>query len=113
MTGHEGTGGARAVLERFRQAVIDRSAEDMTDLFAEEAVLEFPFHRPGVPARLDGRREIVEFMAGNWTGSPLRYRAYHTLAVHDTADPGTIVASGRSPGRARPPARSVCPTWPS
>ncbi|WP_433710640.1 nuclear transport factor 2 family protein [Nocardia sp. CA-084685] len=82
---------AREILQRFRQAAIEQSAEGMTGLYAVEAVHEFPFTRPGVPARLVGRQEIVDFMVANWTVSPLKYESYRTLAIHDTADPNTII----------------------
>ena len=80
-----------SVLERFRQAAIDESAEDMRDLYAANAVHEFPFSRPGLPSRLAGRDEILEFMTSFWGSGPLKYERYRTVAVHLTADPGTIV----------------------
>jgi ketosteroid isomerase-like protein len=82
---------AREILQRFRQAAIEQSVEGMTGLYAVDAVHEFPFTRPGVPARLAGRHEIVDFMVAHWTVSPLKYESYRTLAIHDTADPNTII----------------------
>jgi ketosteroid isomerase-like protein len=82
---------ARAVLERMRQAAIDQSADAMAQLYSTDAVHEFPFTRPDLPGRLEGRQAIMDFVAGGWDGGPLKYEAYHTLAIHDTADPATIV----------------------
>ena len=61
----ESVADARQVLERFRQAAISRCAEDMSRVYAIDTVHEFPFTRPGraVPSRLQGRQQIVTFMA--------------------------------------------------
>ena len=83
--------GALEVLERMREAAIARSAEDMSSVYAADAVYEFPFTRPGVPARMEGRDAIMSFIAAFWSTSPLRYERYRTIAIHDTADPDTIV----------------------
>lgn len=83
--------GALEVLERMRDAVIARSAADMSSVYAADAVHEFPFTRPGVPSRMEGRDAIMRFITAFWTTSPLRYERYRTIAIHGTADPGTIV----------------------
>jgi ketosteroid isomerase-like protein len=79
------------VLERWRQAAIDRSVEDMKSLYAIDAVHEFPFTRPGVESRMEGRDKIVGFMAAFWSRGLLTYEQYRTLAIHQTTDPHTIV----------------------
>jgi ketosteroid isomerase-like protein len=84
----EPAAGAREVLERFRQAAIGQSADDRSRVYA---VHEFPFTRPGVPSRLEGREEIVGFMAAGWSAGPLKYERYRTLAIYDTGDPDTVI----------------------
>jgi uncharacterized protein len=79
------------VLERFREAAIAQSAERMSGVYAVDAVHEFPFTAPGVPSRMEGRSAIVSFVAEFWSTSPLRFERYRTLAIHETADPKTIV----------------------
>jgi ketosteroid isomerase-like protein len=83
--------GAVEVLERMREAAIARSAVDMSSVYAVDAVHEFPFTRPGVPTRLEGRDAIMSFITAFWSTSPLRYERYRTIAIHGTADPDTIV----------------------
>jgi ketosteroid isomerase-like protein len=83
--------GPREVLARFQQAAIERSLTSMVDLYAEDAVHEFPFTRPGVPSRLQGREQIRTFMQANWETNPLRYQAYRSVVIHETADPEVIV----------------------
>jgi uncharacterized protein len=79
------------VLERMRAAAIARSAGDMSSVYAADAIHEFPFTRPGVPGRAEGRDAIMSFITAFWNTSPLRYERYRTIAVHGTADPDTIV----------------------
>ncbi|TDP89920.1 nuclear transport factor 2 family protein [Labedaea rhizosphaerae] len=83
--------GPRAVLDRWRAAVVSQSIEELADLYAPDAVHEFPFTRPGLPARLEGRDEIMAWVAQGWQGGAFKYDRYRTLAIHDTADPHTIV----------------------
>ena len=90
--------GAREVLERFRQAAISQSADDMSRVYAVDAVHEFPFTRPGVPSRLDGRDEIVNWIAAGWKAYPLKYERYRTLAIYDTNDPETIIVEQEALG---------------
>jgi ketosteroid isomerase-like protein len=79
------------VLERCRQAAISQSADDMRRVYAVDAVHEFPFTRPGLPSLLEGRDEIVNWIAAGWQANPLKYERYRTLAIHDTSDPETII----------------------
>ena len=90
--------GAREVLQRLRQAAIRQSADDMSRVYAADAVHEFPFTRPGMPSRLEGRDEIVNWIAAGWKTYPLRYERYRTLAIHDTSDPETIIVEQEALG---------------
>jgi ketosteroid isomerase-like protein len=90
--------GPREVLERVRQAAIDQSVEDMRRVYALDAVHEFPFTRPGLPSRLEGRDEIVNWSAAVWQTNTIRYERYRTLAIHDTTDPDTIIVEQEAIG---------------
>jgi ketosteroid isomerase-like protein len=90
--------GAREVLGRLRQAAISQSADAMSRLYAADAVHEFPFTRPGVASRLDGRDEIMDWITAGWTAFPLKYERYRTLAIHDTSDPETIIVEQEAIG---------------
>lgn len=83
--------GPREVLERFRRASVSQSVEDMRNVYAADAVHEFPFTLPGLPSRLEGRDAIVDWIAAGWTANALKYDRYRTLAVHDTTTPATII----------------------
>lgn len=90
--------GAREVLQRLRHAAISQSADDMSRLYAVDAVHESPFTRPGAPSRLEGRHEIVNWIAAGWNAFPLKYERYRTLAIHDTGDPETIIVEQEALG---------------
>jgi ketosteroid isomerase-like protein len=63
----------------------------MSSVYAVDAVHEFPFAKPGVRTRMEGRDAIMSFITALWSSSPLRYERYRTIAIHGTADPDTIV----------------------
>ncbi|GAB3878825.1 hypothetical protein GCM10029964_030110 [Kibdelosporangium lantanae] len=79
------------MLDRWRQAAIARSVDEMAVVYAADAVHEFPFTRPGLPSRLEGREEILRFTTAVWETNAFSYNRYRTLAIHDTGDPNTIV----------------------
>jgi ketosteroid isomerase-like protein len=62
----------------------------MKQLYAVDAVHEFPFTVPGAPSRLVGRDSIMEFIVASWK-SPLKYERYQTLSAYTTNDPSTVV----------------------
>ncbi|WP_245617562.1 nuclear transport factor 2 family protein [Amycolatopsis taiwanensis] len=88
--------GPREVLERYRQASINQSADEMRRIYAIHAVHEFPFAYPGVPSRLEGRDKIVNWIAAGWKANPLKYERYRTLAIHDTKE--TIIVEQEAIG---------------
>lgn len=96
--GNDHETGPRAILERWRRAAVDQSVDEMNRLYAADAVHEFPFNAPGVPARLAGRDEIVGWIAEGWRSSPLKYERYHTITIHGTDDPDTIVVEQEAIG---------------
>lgn len=93
-----GKPGPREVLERWRQAAVIQSPDDMGRVYAVDAVHEFPFTRPGLPSRLEGRDEIVAWIAAGWQNNTLKYERYRTLAIHDTHDPATIIVEQEALG---------------
>jgi ketosteroid isomerase-like protein len=90
--------GPREVLARFRRAAVSQSVDELRRAYAIDAVHEFPFTRPGVPSRLEGRDEIVNWIAAGWRANPLKYDGYRTIAIHDTSDPDTIVVEQEALG---------------
>ncbi|KUJ67483.1 hypothetical protein ACZ90_26865 [Streptomyces albus subsp. albus] len=82
----------RGVLAGYHQAMLDKSADDLADLYAVEAVHEFPFTTPGFPARYTGREEVRAGYRAAWGASPVEVREIREVVVHQTADPEVIIA---------------------
>lgn len=85
------------LFRRYQQAALDQSHDAIADLLAEDAVLEFPFTRPGLPSRLEGRNAIMDWVAQAW--GLLRYDSYDTVTIHETNDPETIIVEQSAAGR--------------
>ncbi|KPI10495.1 protein of unknown function DUF1486 [Actinobacteria bacterium OK074] len=82
----------RTVLTRFHQAMRDKSADDLADLYAVDAVHEFPFSTPNFPPRFEGREAVRAGYRAAWGASPVRVADIADVTVHETADPAVIVA---------------------
>lgn len=61
------------------------------DLLAEDAVIENPFAPPGRPARIEGRDTYIAYAEPRRADFPVRFDDVRVTALHETADPGTIV----------------------
>jgi ketosteroid isomerase-like protein len=79
----------RQVFERQRRAMHARAWSELSDMYAEDAVVELPFNLPE-PLRLVGRQQLhTRFLAGSRL--PIQMEM-HNLVVHETDDPEVIVA---------------------
>jgi len=95
----------RDVLVRYQEAMLDWSADDLADLYAVDAVHEFPFLFPGMPERYQGREEVRAGYRAAWGTSPARPTEIRDVVVHDSTDPevitveqvvtGTVTTTGR------------------
>ncbi|MQA88193.1 MAG: ketosteroid isomerase [Streptosporangiales bacterium] len=88
--------GPRDVFERLLRGITAGAWERLPDLYAEEAVVEFPFTAPA-PARLAGRGQIRDHFSAA-AGAPLEFEA-RNVVVHDTGDPEVIIAEFDYDGR--------------
>lgn len=82
----------REALHRYRRAMIDKSADDLADLYAADAVHEFPFGLPNAPRRLVGREAVRDTYRSLWGALTARVQAIEEVAVHETADPQVLIA---------------------
>lgn len=80
------------VLNRYHQAMLDKSADDLADLYAVDAVHEFPFTTPGFPPLLAGREAVRAGYRAAWGASPFRVAGIRDVVVHGGAEPGTVIA---------------------
>lgn len=98
--------GPREVLARYQRAMLDKSADDLADLYAVDAVHEFPFSFPGMPECYRGREEVRAGYRAAWGSSPAQPREIREVALHESTDPevivveqmvsGTVTTTGRS-----------------
>ncbi|GAB7039111.1 MULTISPECIES: nuclear transport factor 2 family protein [Catenuloplanes] len=85
-----------AVFHRATDALLAHGMAAFTALYADDAVMEFPFAPPGRPQRLHGRAEVEAYLDG-YTDM-LDIRRIHDVVVHRTADPDVIVAEMAASG---------------
>jgi ketosteroid isomerase-like protein len=64
--------------------------QELDQLYAEDALVEYPFALPSGPARLGGRAAIGRYFAAV-ARLPLQLTAHHVV-VHETADPQVVIA---------------------
>lgn len=79
----------REVFERLINGISHRRWHVLHELYAQDALVEYPFALP-VPARLDGREAIRRYFAAV-ARMPLELQA-RNITVHETSDPEVIVA---------------------
>ncbi|MEL5957879.1 nuclear transport factor 2 family protein [Streptomyces sp. CLV115] len=80
------------MLNRYYQAMLDKSADDLADLYAVDAVHEFPFTSTGFPPRYEGREAVRAGYGAAWGASPVRVQEVRKIAVYETTDPEVIIA---------------------
>jgi ketosteroid isomerase-like protein len=83
--------GTRAILRRYRQAMIDQSADDLAALYAADAVHELPFRFPGMPDRFEGREVLRAAYRAAWSASDAQPREVREVALHSCADGEVLV----------------------
>ncbi|MBW5480566.1 nuclear transport factor 2 family protein [Streptomyces bambusae] len=87
-----------ALAEHLRLTAAGRT-DEWVELFAPDAVLEFPYAPAGVPKRVVGRDALVAHM----THFPENFDVeFVDLVFHDTVDPSLVIAEFRSKGTAVP-----------
>jgi uncharacterized protein (TIGR02246 family) len=97
------------VLARRRHLILSGNADGFADLFAPDAVIETPFAPPGAPSRLAGREAIREY-ARHVVASPVRIEDFEVEALHQTQDPGVVIAEMRAKGTVTTTGRSFTAT---
>jgi ketosteroid isomerase-like protein len=86
-----GTSSPEQVLARYQQAVIDRNADGLAELYAPHAVHEIPFVFPGMPSRFQGVEQVRAAYGAAWAATEARPQAVRITALHRTEDPAVVV----------------------
>lgn len=79
----------RDVIERLIQGISDRTWPVLHELYAHDALVEYPFALPA-PTRLEGREAIQRYFAAV-AKTPLELHA-RNVVVHETGDPEVVIA---------------------
>jgi ketosteroid isomerase-like protein len=82
----------RDIAELMRQRLSQADMAGFADLFAADAVFEYPFEHPGWPTVIHGRDEIRDHLVESRRDltSLIEITAFDTV-VHETADPEVLV----------------------
>jgi ketosteroid isomerase-like protein len=86
----------REVFEHHRRAITARAWSELSELYADDVVVDLPFNLPE-PLRLKGREQLHARFLGA-AKLPLEMEM-HNLVVHETSDPEVIVAEFDYHGR--------------
>jgi uncharacterized protein len=97
------------VLTRRRRLILSGDADGFADLFAPDAVIEWPFAPPGAPSRLEGREAIREY-SRHVMASPLQIDDFEVAELYQTQDPEVMVVEMRAKGTLTTTGQSVAAT---
>lgn len=91
---------AREVAELARQRLAAADMSGFTDLFAPDALFEYPFGYPGAPSELRGRETIREHLVESRRSvrSLIEITEFNAV-VHETTDPEVVVTETEAAGR--------------
>ena len=85
-----------AVLHRYHEAMRLKSADALADLYAEDAVHEFPFFMANGQHALVGREAIRASYRAGWANHPLDIHAVEDVFVQIAADPEIVTGQFRA-----------------
>ncbi len=76
---------------------IDAAAVTFVDMMADDFVMEFPFARPGMQTRIEGRSAVLAYLMT--VGQGVSIDSVSNVVVHDTADPEVVIVEFEGHGR--------------
>jgi len=77
---------------------IDPAATTFLAMMAEGGVMEFPYARPGMPTRVEGRDEIAAYMSA--ISGNISLDTVSDLVVHQSVDPEVVILEFNGSGHA-------------
>jgi ketosteroid isomerase-like protein len=80
---------ARAVLARYNQAILEKNAEILASVYAENGVHEMPFMHDAPPMR--GRHEVLARYTAGWGATTARVDAIKNVVLHAVEGGDTFV----------------------
>jgi uncharacterized protein len=90
--------GPLQVLGRLQELIRTGRRDGFAEVMAADGVVEWPFHRKGTPARIEGREGIREFLRSSPMADLIHIEDLRLDAVHLTADPEVVIAETTTAG---------------
>lgn len=84
------TATAREIVEQVLHASLKMDTDAFVRLLAPNCHLEWPYRPEGVPAALEGRDQIREFLTTQANGL-VRFDEYRNIVIHETTDPEVVI----------------------
>ncbi|MFI9840784.1 nuclear transport factor 2 family protein [Nonomuraea sp. NPDC051941] len=76
------------IVTAYHAAMLHKSADELADLYAEDALHEFPF---GGPAPFKGREEIRAGYRAMWGAMPFKPDEVRRVSLHQATDPEVVL----------------------
>jgi len=76
---------------------VDSAAKSFVELMSDDFVMEFPYARPGMPTRVEGRPAVLAHLVK--VGGDVSVDSASNLAVHETTDPEVVILEFDGHGR--------------
>jgi uncharacterized protein len=93
MTEKKDTNNPRKIFELVQSMFVTKDFSSFSDLIAMDAVLELPFSPQKSNRLIQGRENILAYLAGvAKKQTPLRPTGYKSMTIYDTNDPEVIIA---------------------
>ncbi|RDD84035.1 nuclear transport factor 2 family protein [Streptomyces parvulus] len=100
--------GAQQAFKNHLEYLSSGRIPEWVDLFTNDGVLEFPYAPKGYPARVAGKKELLEYMSN----FPEHFRVRFTdLHFHETVDASLVIAEFKSDGIALATGRPYLQTY--
>lgn len=77
---------------------IDPAAGNFIEMMAEDFVMEFPYARPGMQERIEGRSAVVAYLMT--VAGSVSVDTVANVVVHQTGDPEVVIVEFEAQGRA-------------
>jgi uncharacterized protein len=77
---------------------IEQSAANFIEMMAEDFVMEFPYARPGMQTRIEGRAAVVTYLVS--VMGAVSVDTVDNVIVHETGDPEVVIIEFEGHGRA-------------
>ncbi len=86
------------VMKAALGARVDQVAGSFVEMMSEDFTMEFPFARPGMQTRIEGRTAVLTYLMSVSQG--ISVDTVDHVVVHDTADPDVVIVEFEGHGLA-------------